>query len=101
MFFGIFSPCRDRPQVLSSPEQVQKAQVLCLCLCVCFYLVLVFAFVLIFVFVFTNLSNNFGETRARTKGTCSGAVNVPADTFPRNIRLLPLFARGLMSGYRW
>ena len=96
MFFGIFSPCRDRPQILSSLEQV-----LCLCFCVCPYLVLVFVFVLIFVFVFTNLSNNFGETRARTKGTCSGAVNVPSDTFPRNIRLLPLFARGLMSGYRW
>ena len=59
----------------------------------------VFAFVLVLIWL--SSTNNFGETRARTKGTCSGAVNVPSDTFPRNIRLLPLFARGLMSGYRW
>ena len=59
----------------------------------------VFAFVLVLIWL--SSTNNFGATRARTKGTCSGAVNVPSDTFPRNIRLLPLFARGLMSGYRW
>ena len=59
----------------------------------------VFAFVLVLIWL--SSTNNFGATRARTKGTCSEAVNVPSDTFPRNIRLLPLFARGLMSGYRW